>query len=168
MYPVPPVAVEVSMDYGDPLYAGTNLTLTCSTDLDENLVDIPVVLNTSWTRNNVPVIINSTHSEEQPSLVDPLLLTYTATYSFTPLDDKFNSTDSSDMGDSGAYQCNLTVMADVDDPFVRPTDASDTSDSINVLGEQNVCRCVCQGLILMLPFISRMCSLSTMYVESTV
>ena len=150
-YPVPPVVVEVSMDYEGPLYAGTNLTLTCSTDLDEYLVDIPVVLNTSWTKNNVSVITNSTHSEEQPSLVNPLLLTYAATYSFTPLDDKFNSTDSSDtestdssdmgstdssdMGDSGTYQCDLTVTPDVTDSFIRSRNGTNTSNEIIVLGE---------------------------------
>ena len=135
MYPVPPVPVELSMDYEDPLYAGTNLTLTCSTDLDENLVDVPVALSTSWTRNNVPVITDSTHSEEQPSLVNTTLLTYAATYSFTPLDDKFDSTD---MGDSGAYQCDLTVMPDVSDSFVRPRNDSSTSNVITVLGELDV------------------------------
>ena len=142
------------MDYGDPLYAGTNLTLTWSTDLDENLVDIPVVLSASWTKNNVLVIIDSTHSEEQPSLVDPLLLTYAATYSFTPLDDKFNNTDSSDMGsagnsdtdssdmgDSGAYQCEVTVIPDVSDSFVRSRNGSDTSNNITVLGELDLVPC---------------------------
>ena len=126
------------MNYGDPLYAGTNLTLTCSTDLDGYLVGIPVVLNTSWARNNVPVIIDSTHSEEQPALVDPLLLTYAATYSFTPLDDDFNSTDSSDMGDSGTYQCDLTVMPDVSDSFISARNGSNTSNDIIVLGELDV------------------------------
>ena len=141
LYPVPPVAVEVSMDYGDPLYAGTNLTLTCSTDLDENLVNIPLVLSTSWTKNNVPVIIDSTHSEEQPSLVDPVLLTYAATYSFTPLDDKFDSTDNNDMGDSGTYQCDLTVTPDIIDPFVMPRNGSSTSIDITVLGKLDVVSC---------------------------
>lgn len=137
--PVPPVAVEVSMDHGDPLYAGTNLTLTCSTDLDEDLVDIPVVLSTSWTKNNVPVIIDSTHSEEQPSLVNTTLLAYAATYSFAPLDDKYDSTDSSDMGDSGAYQCDVTVMSTVSgDAYVRPRSASSASDTITVLSQSNV------------------------------
>ena len=145
------------MDYGGPLYAGTNLTLTCSTDLDENLVDIPVVLSTSWTRNNVPVIIDSTHSEEQPSLVNTTLLTYAATYLFTPLDDKFNNTGSSgmgsgdnsdkgssgssDMGDSGTYQCDLTVMPDVSNSFVRPRNGSNTSNDITVFGELDVVPC---------------------------
>ena len=130
-YTVPPVAVEVSRDYGDPLYAGTNLTLTCSTDLDEYLVDIPVHLSTSWTRNNVPVTTDAIHLEQQPSLVNPTLLTYAATYFFTPLDDMFNSTD---MGDSGIYQCDLTVMPDVSDVFVRPRIGSNTSD-ITILGQ---------------------------------
>ena len=138
-YPVPPVAVELSRDYGDPLYAGTNLTFTCSTDLDENLVDIPIVLMTNMTRNRVPVTTDSTHSLEQPSLLNPLLLTYAATYSFTPLDDKFDSTDSSDVGDSGAYQCDLIMMSDVsDDAYVRPRSASSTSNTITVLGQLNV------------------------------
>ena len=157
---VPPVDVEVTADNEDTLYAGTNLTLTCSADLDENLVDILVVLNTSWTKSNVPVIINSTYSEEQPSPVNMDLLIYAATLSFSPLDDQFDSTDSSDMGDSGAYQCDLTVMADVGDSFVNAAYASDTSDSINVEREQNGCWCVCQALIRMLPLISRICSLS--------
>ena len=136
----------MNRDYGDPLYAGTNLTLTCSIDLDEDLVDIPVFLSTSWTRNNVPVITDFTHSEQQPSLVDPLLLTYAATYSFTPLDDKFKSTDSSDvggsgssdMGDSGIYQCDLTVMPNVSDSFVRPRNASSTGSDITVLGQLDI------------------------------
>ena len=132
---VPPVAVEVSMDYGDPLYAGTNLTLTCFTDLDEDVVDSGVVLSTSWMKNNVPVITDSTHLEEQPLLVNSTLLTYAATYSFTPLDDQFNSSDSSDMGDSGTYQCDLTVTPDVNDSFVKPTSGSNISDSITVDGE---------------------------------
>ena len=124
------------MDYVDPLYAGTNLTLTCSTDLDEDLVDIPIALSTSWTRNGVPVITDSTHSEEQPLLVNSTLLLYAATYSFTPLDDKFDSSDSSDMGDSGTYQCDLIVTSDFGDSFVRPGNGSDTSN-ITVLGQLN-------------------------------
>ena len=133
------MAVELSKDYEDPLYAGSNLTLTCFTDLDENLIDIPIVLSTSWTKTNVPVIIDSTHLEQQPSLVDPLLLTYVATYSFTPLDDRFDSTDSSDMGDSGTYQCDITVMSTVSgDAYVRPRSASSASDAITVLGQLNV------------------------------
>ena len=138
-YPVPPVAVGLSRDNVDPLYAGTNFTLTCSTDLDENLVDLSVVLMTNLTRNNVPVTTDSTHSEEQPSLVNPLLLTYSATYSFNPLDDKFDSTDSSDMGDSGTYQCDLTVMSAVSgDTYVRPRSASSASDAITIVGQLNV------------------------------
>ena len=133
-YVVPPVAVELSMDYGDPLYAGTNLTLTCSIDLDEGLVDIPIHLSTSWTRNNVPVTTDATHLEQQPSLVNPTLLTYVATYSFTPLDNKYNSTDSSDMGDSGTYRCDLTVMPDVNDIYVKPRIGTSTH-TITVLGE---------------------------------
>ena len=135
IYPVPPVVIEVSVDYGDPLYAGTNLTLTCFTDFDEDLVDIPIFLSTSWLKNNVTVITDSTHSEQQPFAVNSTLLTYSATYSFTPLDDKFNGTDTSDMGDSGAYQCDLIVMPNVTDSFVSPRNGSDTSDNITVLGE---------------------------------
>ena len=128
------MVVEVNRNYGDPLYAGTNLILTCSTDLDEDLVDIPVVLSTSWMKNNVPVITDFTHSEEQPSLVNSTLLTYAATYSFTPLDDQFNN---SDMGDSGTYQCDLSVTPDVNDSFVRPRNSSGSSN-ITVLGQLSV------------------------------
>ena len=133
------MAVELSRDYQDTLYAGTNLTFTCSTDLDENVIDIPIVVSTSLTRNSVPVTADSTHLEQQPSLVDPLLLTYVATYSFNPLDDQFDSTDSSDMGDSGVYQCNLTVMSNVSgDAYARPRNASSASDTITVLGQLNL------------------------------
>ena len=138
IYPVPPVAVEVSMDYGGLLYAGTNLTLTCSINLDENLVDIPVIINTSWMKNNVLVITDSTHSEQQPIGLNGTLLTYDATYSFTPLDDKFNSSESSDMGDSGAYQCQVTVTPESNGSFVRTRSSSNTSNDIIVLGELDV------------------------------
>ena len=128
----------MSRDHGDPLYAGTNLTLTCSTDLDEDLVDIPVIVSTSWMKNDVPVIIDSTHSEQQPFAVNSNLLTYAATYSFAPLDDNFNDTDSSDKGDSGVYHCDLKVMPDVNDSFVRPRNSSSANNVITVLGEFNV------------------------------
>ena len=138
IYPVPPVAVEVSMDYGGLLYAGTNLTLTCSIDLDENLVDIPVIVKTSWMKNNVLAITDSTHSEQQPIALNGTLLTFDATYSFTPLDDKFNSTESSDMGDSGVYQCQVTVTPDITNYFVRTRNSSNASNDITVLGELDV------------------------------
>ena len=131
----------MSMDYGDPLYAGSNLTLTCSTDLDKNLVDIPVVVSSSWMKNYAPVITDSTHSEQQPFVANSTLVTYVATYSFTPLDDKFNNTDSSDMGDSGAYQCELMVMPNVTDPFVKSRNGSSSSGNITVLGELDVHTC---------------------------
>ena len=128
----------MNRDYGDPLYSGTNLTLTCSTDLDEDLVDIPVIVSTSWMKNDFTVIIDSTHSEQQPFAVNSAFLTYAATYSFAPLDDSFSNTDSSDKGDSGAYHCDLKIMADVSDSFVRPWNSSSTNNVITVLGEFDV------------------------------
>ena len=126
------------MDYGDPLYAGTNLTLTCSTDLDQNLIDIPVVVSASWMKNNIPVITDTTHFEQQPLVVNSTPLTYSSTYSFIPLDDNFNITDSSDMGDSGTYQCELIVMPAVSDSFVIPRNGNSTSNDITVLGELDI------------------------------
>ena len=123
------------MDHGDPLYAGTNLTLTCSIDLDEDLVDIPVIVSTSWMKNTAPVIIDSTHSEQQLLAMNTTLLTYAATYSFTPLDDSFSITGKSDIGDSGAYQCDFIVMPNVSNSFVSPRNGSSASNDIAVLGE---------------------------------
>ena len=140
-HPVPPVAVEVSVDYGDPLFAGTNLTLICSMDLDEDIVDIPVAVIANWMKNYVPVITDSTHSKQQPFVANSTLVNYIATYSFTPLDDKFNNTDSSDMGDSGAYQCELIVMPNVTDSFVKSRNGSNTSNEITILGELDIHTC---------------------------
>ena len=140
-YPVLPVAVEMSMDHGDPLYAGTNLTLTCSIDLDEDLVDIPIIVSTSWMKNTTLVISDSTHSVQQPLAIDTTLLTYVATYSFIPLDDNFNNIGKSDSGDSGAYQCDFIVMPNVSNSFVNPRNSSSASNDIAVLGELYLLPC---------------------------
>ncbi len=77
---VPPFDVAISQDYTDPLYTGTNLTITCSITLD-SLVNIPVIVNNQWTRN-ANGIPEATITED---LVINTNLTYTATLEFFPL-----------------------------------------------------------------------------------
>ena len=116
---VPPFDVTISQDYSDPLYTGTNLTITCSITLD-SLVNIPVIVNNQWTRNG-NVITEVTIVED---LVINTNLTYTATLEFFPL---------YYMTDDGDYQCSVDVIPDVTDNYVTNISNS-ASITIDVLG----------------------------------
>ncbi len=117
---VPPFDVTISQDYSDPLYTGTNLTITCSITLD-SLVNIPVIVNNQWTRNG-NVITEVTIVED---LVINTNLTYTATLEFFPL---------YYMTDDGDYQCSVDVIPDVTDNYVTNISNS-ASITIDVLGK---------------------------------
>ena len=116
---VPPFDVAISQDYTDPLYTGTNLTITCSITLD-SLVNIPVIVNNQWTRNG-NVITEATIAED---LVINTNLTYTATLEFFPL---------YYMTDDGNYQCSVDVIPNVTDDYVTNISNS-ASVTIDVLG----------------------------------
>ncbi len=95
---VPPFDVAISQDYTDPLYTGTNQTITCSITLD-SLVNIPVIVNNLWTRNGNGI----TETTITDDLVINTNLTYTATLEFFPL---------YHMTDDGNYQCSVDVVTD--------------------------------------------------------
>ena len=117
---VPPFDVAISQDYNDPLYTGTNLTITCSITLD-SLVDIPVIVNNIWTRNG-SVITENTITE---NLITNSNISYTATLEFFPL---------YSLTDDGEYQCSVALYADVLDDYVANASSS-ASTSIDVLGK---------------------------------
>ena len=116
---VPPFDVTISQDYSDPLYTGTNLTITCDIELS-SLVDIPVNVSNNWTRDGAD-IMESTITND---LVEVTSLKHTATLEFYPL---YHATD------DGLYQCSVMISSD-DDEYVNSISNS-ASTTLDVLGK---------------------------------
>ena len=109
---VPSFDVEISQDYNDPLYTGTNLKITCDITLS-TLVDIPVIVSNQWTRNGNEITENTITED----LIRENNLVHTATLEFFPL---YHVTD------DGEYRCSVYVVADTNDNYV-----TNISDSVN-------------------------------------
>ena len=123
LIPVPPIGVAISQAYTDPLYTGTNQTLTCVIVLN-SLVDIPVTVTNQWTRNGTDITEDTITSD----LVEDSTLNYTATLVFFPLNH---------VTDDGEYQCSVQVVAEViDNNYVSASGISNSaSTTLNVLGK---------------------------------
>ena len=113
--------VTISQDYSDPLYTGTNLTITCNIELS-SLVDISVNVNNQWTRDGADILESTITSD----LFEVTALTHTATLEFYPL---YHVTD------DGVYQC--SVMISNDDEYVNSNVISlnSASTTLDVLGK---------------------------------
>ena len=122
LHAVPPFDVEISQDYNDPLYAGTNLTITCEITLS-SLVDIPVIVSNQWTRNGYE-ITEDTITED---LIGDDNLIHTATLEFFPL---YHVTD------DGEYRCSVNITADIGDNYVESI-YNNRSTTFTVLGEMH-------------------------------
>ena len=92
------------MSYSGTLYAGTELSLTCSIQLNDIIDEEVNVLNT-WTRNNSAIVSeNRIHS-----VVNRISSSnYSAVLSFTPLDDPT---------DDGIYLCDIVISPNVNDTY---------------------------------------------------
>ena len=123
-YLVPPFNVTISKSYYDPLYAGTNLTITCNITLS-NLVDIPVIVSSEWTRNGSE-ITETTITED---LVKINNLNYIASLEFFPLNA---------LTDNREYKCSVRVIPSVldeDDYMYIINITNNASTALDVLGE---------------------------------
>ena len=120
LFIVPPFDVTISQDYSDPLYTGTNLTITCNIELS-SLVDIPVSVSNQWTRDGADIMESTITSD----LVEVTALRHTATLEFYPL---YHTTD------NGLYQC--SVMISSEEEFVNSSGISNNaSTTLDVLGK---------------------------------
>ena len=123
-YLVPPWDVTISQSYYDPLYAGTNLTITCNITLS-NLVDIPVIVSNEWTRNRNE-ITEITITED---LVKINNFNHIASLEFFPLNA---------LTDDGKYKCSVRVIPSVmdEDDYMYITNVTNNaSTALDVLGE---------------------------------
>ena len=123
-YLVPPFNVTISQNYYDPLYAGTNLTITCDITLS-NLVDIPVIVSNEWTRNGNE-ITETTITED---LVKINNLNHITSLEFLPLNA---------LTDDGEYKCSVRVILSVMDEndYIYITDVTNNaSTALDVLSE---------------------------------
>ena len=108
------------MSYSGTLYAGTELSLTCSIQLNDIIDEEVNVLNT-WTRNNLAIV---TENRIQSVVNRISSSNFSAVLSFTPLDDPT---------DDGFYLCDIVVSPNVDDTYFSNGTASN-SISIEVEG----------------------------------
>ena len=117
---VPPFNVAISQNYNDPIYTGTNLTLTCDIELN-SLVDIPYTVANQWTRNDLEITQDTITSD----LVEVTTLEHTATLQFNTL---YHVTD------DGVYEC--SVMITSNEEYVNPDEVSNNdSTMLDVLGK---------------------------------
>ena len=121
---VPPFTTEMSRNYLQTLYAGTQLTLTCNITLDD-LVDIPVIVTNQWTRD----MMNITEPTITESFIQTDTNHYTATLDFYPL---------SAVYDKGEYKCTVLVTADTTDDYIKNNIiTNDASTHVVVEGQYN-------------------------------
>ena len=92
------------MSYSGTLYAGTELSLICSIQLNDIIDEEVNVLNT-WRRNNSAIV---TENRIQSAVNRISSSNFSAVLSFTPIDDPT---------DDGFYQCDIVVSPNVDDTF---------------------------------------------------
>ena len=123
------------------LYAGTNLTLTCTVTFEER-VDIPVTESITWIKNGEEhSIFGNSRTIEMTTSSDTTNIT---SLQFHPLKDG---------KDDGVYSCSV-VMDPFNKPFVRQLNISKTVN-LTVLGqslfmlsqEVNSFQCILQGCI---------------------
>ena len=110
--------------YYDPLYTGTNLTITCDITLT-NLVDIPVIVSNEWTRNGSEI----TETTVTEDLFKVNNLNYMANLEFFPLNA---------LTDDGEYKCSVGVIPSVmdEDDYLYITNVTNnTSTTLDVLSE---------------------------------
>ena len=108
--------VTISQSYYDPLFTGTNLTITCDITLS-NLVDIPVIVSNVWTRDGSEINEN-TIMGDFVKLTD---LSYTTSLEYYPL----NS-----FTDDGQYKCLVKVIPKMMDDFEYLTNRTNSASTV--------------------------------------
>ena len=120
---VPQPGVDVTLSRSDPLYAGTDLTLTCTVTLDPN-VDNGERVITEW--SGLQDIQEERYSVTGASGSGN---TYTDSLTISPLADQ----------DDGTYSCMVTVSGGSN---VLQATASAATNSIIVAGRFKTCQCM--------------------------
>ena len=119
-FPVPVSVTIRCIPSTGVLYAGINLTLICTIQLN-TAVDTNVVVNTSWTGPNAMFAFNSRISiTDMSESVTP----YTTTVLFSPLN----------ITDSGNYTCQAYVRPSISSPFIVMN--SDTATHTITVGSE--------------------------------
>ena len=124
LFVVPPVSLKISQSHHGVLYGGTSFFLKCVITLND-LVTIPVIVRSQWTRNGTSVPSGlSNDATITEGLIQNGSLKYEATLYFNPLD-----TD-----DSGEYSCIFDILSNISDyEYVRNSSAN-ASTTITVQG----------------------------------
>ena len=99
-YPVPAPSVIVTGVPPSPIYAGTNLLLTCMFEL-HGMTDRPVTLTSVWRRGGVSLNSDGRVNVSMTPMISPSL--YRTTLSISPI--------SSTM-DGGQYSCQSILVSD--------------------------------------------------------
>lgn len=99
-YPVPAPSVTVTGVPPSPVYAGTNLLLTCTFEL-HSVIDSPVTLTSVWRRGGMSL---SSDGRVNVSMIDMINQTvYRTTLSISPI---------SNTMDGGQYSCQSVLVSD--------------------------------------------------------
>ena len=123
---VPTPSVNVAVPDGT-LYAGTNVTLNCTIQLD-GAIDTGVGVTVEWTGPN-GVTVLSTDGLITVSDVTGSNTTYQSTVTFTPLISN----------DNGTYTCNATVSPNLTSEVITVSGAGSDSGTVTVEGEALPC-----------------------------
>ena len=121
---VPTPSVNVTVPDGT-LYAGTNVTLNCTIQLD-GAIDTGVDVTVLWTG---PPVLSTTGERITVPDVTGSRPTYQSTVTFTPLISN----------DDGAYTCNATVSPNPTSEFITVSGAGSDSGTVTVEGEVLPC-----------------------------